>query len=58
MKMKQKLSYILGGFILGVILTSVMLIEIGHKSNKNLPIASQESSTEFLTNTSFKYYDK
>lgn len=58
MKMRQKVFYILGGFILGVILTSVMLIAIGHKSNKNLPIASQESSTEFLTNTSFKDSDK
>ncbi len=58
MKMKQKLSYVLGGFLLGVILTAVILLNINKKSSESLPIASQESQTESQTNPSSNGLDE
>ena len=56
--MKQKLSYVLGGFLLGVILTAVILLNINKKSSESLPIASQESQTESQTNPSSNGLDE
>lgn len=58
MKMKQKLSYVLGGFILGVILTTVILLSVSKKSNESLPLAFQESQNKFQTNLTSKALDE
>lgn len=58
MKIKQKLSYVLGGFLLGVILTAVILLNGSKKFSESLPIVSQESQTESLTNPSSKVFDE
>lgn len=58
MKMKQKLSYVLGGFLLGVILTAVILLNINKKSSESLPIASQENQTKSQINPSSNGLDE